>query len=436
MAAGQAAARAPRNSRINVIAQDRPAAVVADLLIDGTGRDPVRDAAVVWENGRVVAAGPRSSVRIPGDAEVIDCTGLTVLPGLMDMHVHLCTEAAADLVTQMMTPRSYSLVLAVPHAAATLDAGFTTVRDAGGTPVGVRMAVENGGIRGPRMRLSVSVLSQTGGHGDPYLPCGSDMGTPVADIPHGRVDGVEGVRARVREVLRAGADNIKLCTSGGVLSASDLPDTPQFTEEEIAVAVYEAGVHHKHVLAHAMSAQGIKNALRAGVRSIEHGCLLDEEGIALLRERDAYLVPTLVAPRDVMAVAATHPELVPAEMVEKCRRVAGVHMDAFRAAVDAGVNIALGTDSGVGEHGGNGRELALMVEGGMTPMQALVAATATPARLLGLERDLGTLEAGRIADLVAVAGNPLDDIGVLGRGDAVHLVVKDGGASGRRSART
>ena len=409
-----------------VMAQSGPSAVMADLLIDGTGRDPVRDAAVVWDGGRVLAAGPRSSVRIPAGSDVIDCTGLTVLPGLMDMHVHLCTEAAADFVAQIFTPRSYSLLLSVPHAAATLRAGFTTVRDAGGTPAGVRMAVDRGVVPGPRMRLSVSILSQTGGHGDPYLPCGSDVTTGFPDVPLARVDGVDAMRARVREVLRAGADCIKLCTSGGVLSSSDLPDTPQFTVDEIAAAVYEAGVHHKHVLAHAMSAQGIKNALHAGVRSIEHGCMLDEEGIALMLARDAYLVPTLVAPRDVMAVAEAHPDLVPAEMAAKCRNVMREHVAAFRAAVDAGVNIALGTDSGVGQHGHNGRELALMVEGGMTPMQAVLAATATPARLLGLERDLGTLEPGRIADLVAVAGDPLQDIGVLGSGDAVKLVVKDG----------
>ena len=413
----------------------RSMAVVADGLIDGTGRDPVRDAAVVWEGSRVIAAGGRSRVQVPHDAEVIDATGCTVLPGLMDMHVHLCTEAAADFVATMMTPRSYSLFLAVPHAAATLNAGFTTVRDAGGAPIGVRMAVDRGLVPGPRMRLSVSVLSQTGGHGDPYLPCGSEMSSSSAvDVPDGRVDGVDAMRARVREVLRAGADNIKLCTSGGVMSAGDMPDTPQFTEEEIAAAVYEAGVQRKHVLAHAMSAQGIKNALRAGVRSIEHGCMLDEEGIALLRDRGAYLVPTLVAPRDVMGVAEAHPGVIPGEFVEKCRRVARVHMDAFRAAVDAGVNIALGTDSGFGEHGCNGRELALMVEGGMTPMQALLAATATPARLLALEHDLGTLEPGKIADMVAVAGDPVENIGVLGSGDAVQLVVKDGCVHRRRDA--
>ena len=402
-------------------------AIVADRLIDGTGRDPVADAVVVWEGDRLVAAGARRQVSIPDGAEVIEGDDLTVLPGLMDMHVHLAMQTGMNLLRIMMTPRSFTLMHAIPHSQATLQAGFTTVRDAGGTPVGVRMAVDSGFFSGPRMRLSVSILSQTGGHADAYMPCSCEM--PIdstLDIPFSRVDGVDEMRRRVREVLRAGADNVKLCTSGGVLSPGDLPDTPQFTVEEIAAAVYEAGVHGKHVLAHAMSAQGIKNALRGGVRSIEHGCLLDEEGIAMMRERNAYLVPTLVAPRDVAAIAQRNPNQLTAEMVDKAARVATVHMQAFRAAVSAGVHIALGTDSGVGEHGSNARELALMVEGGMTPMQALLAATATPARLLGLHDRLGSLEAGKLADVVAVQGDPLADIALVADPARVRVVVKNG----------
>jgi imidazolonepropionase-like amidohydrolase len=404
-----------------------PIALVADRLIDGTGRDPVEDAVVVWEGDRLVAAGPRSQVRIPQDAQVVEDDDLTVLPGLMDMHVHLAMAAGMNFLRLLMTPRSLTLLHAVPNCAATLQAGFTTVRDAGGAPVGVRLAVENGFFPGPRTRLSVAILSQTGGHADPTMPCACELYIDsTLDIPHSRVDGVDEMRRRVREVLRAGADNIKLCTSGGVLSPGDLPDTPQFTVEEIATAVYEAGVHHKHVLAHAMSAQGIKNALLGGVRSIEHGCLLDDEGIALMLDKGAYLVPTLVAPRDVAAIAAKNPQAIPAEMVEKAERVARVHIAAFRAAVEAGVQVALGTDTGVGPHGDNGRELALMVEGGMTPMQALVAATSTPARLIGMEDQLGTLEPGRLADVVAVQGDPLADIGLFGDRDRVRVVVKGG----------
>jgi len=402
-------------------------ALLADRLIDGTGRDPVENAVVVWEDGRISAAGARSEVRIPDEAVTVEADDLTVLPGLMDMHVHLAMQTGMNLTRMLMSPRSFTLLHAIPHSRATLQAGFTTVRDAGGTPVGVRMAVEKGFFPGPRMRLSVAILSQTGGHADPMMPCACELYIDsTLDIPHSRVDGVDEMRRRVREVLRAGADNIKLCTSGGVLSPGDLPDTPQFTVEEIAAAVYEAGVHHKHVLAHAMSAQGIKNALLGGVRSIEHGCLLDEEGIAMMKEKGAYLVPTLVAPRDVAAIAKRRPGAIPDEMVEKAERVGRVHMERFRAAVEAGVQVALGTDSGVGEHGGNGRELALMVEGGMSPMQALLSATSVPARLLGLEDEIGTLQPGRQADIVAVQGDPLQDIALMGDVERVRLVVKGG----------
>jgi imidazolonepropionase-like amidohydrolase len=410
-------------------------ALVADRLIDGTGRDPVEKAVVVWEGDRITAAGARSDTRIPDGATVMEGDDLTVLPGLMDMHVHLAMKAGMDLARMLMTPRSFTLLHAVPNSAATLQAGFTTVRDAGGTPIGVRMAVENGFFPGPRMRLSVAILSQTGGHADPFMPCGCELFIDsTLDIPHSRVDGEDGMRRRVREVLRAGADNVKLCTSGGVLSPGDLPDTPQFTVEEIAAAVYEAGVHHKHVLAHAMSAQGIKNALLGGVRSIEHGCLLDEEGVDLMKRKNAYLVPTLVAPRDVAAIAKARPGSIPDEMVQKAERVAGVHMERFRMAVESGVQVALGTDSGVGDHGRNGRELALMVEGGMTPMQAIVAATGTPATLVGMQDEIGALRPGMRADVIAVHGDPLADIALFGDTERVRVVVKDGNVVRRSQA--
>ncbi len=405
----------------------RSVALVADRLIDGTGRDPIAQAAVVWEDGRLVAAGPRSAVRIPREAQVIEDHDWTILPGLMDLHVHLGMQAGVNFPRILMTPRALALLYAVPNCSATLRAGFTTVRDAGLTPAGVRLALERGLFPGPRLQVAVSILGQTGGHADPFMPCGVglDFGSGL-DVPAGVVDGVDGMRRRVREVLRSGADWIKLCTSGGVLSASDTPDAAQLTVEEIATAVYEAQAQDKGCMAHAMSAQGIKNALRAGVRTIEHGCFLDEEGIALMKQRGATLVPTLVAPVDVIRNAAKDPASIPESMVQKARDTVQRHAASFRAAVEAGVEIAMGTDSGVGDHGRNGQELALMAERGMTPMQAILASTRTPARLLGLADRLGTLEAGKLADLVAVRGDPLAEISLFNDPDRVELVVKGG----------
>jgi imidazolonepropionase-like amidohydrolase len=259
------------------------------------------------------------------------------------------------------------------------------------------------------------------------MPCGVglDFGSGL-DIPAGVVDGVDGMRQRVREVLRSGADWIKLCTSGGVLSASDTPDAAQLTVDEIATAVYEAEAQGKGCMAHAMSAQGIKNALRAGVRTIEHGCFLDEEGIALMKQRGATLVPTLVAPIEVIRNAEKDPASIPESMVQKARDTVERHAAAFRAALEAGVEIAMGTDSGVGDHGRNGQELALMAERGMTPMQAILASTRTPARILGLADRLGTLEVGKLADLVAVRGDPLAEIGLFNDPGRVQVVVKAG----------
>ncbi|MFI5286184.1 MAG: amidohydrolase family protein [Candidatus Dormibacteria bacterium] len=399
--------------------------VVAERLIDGTGRDPVERAAVVIENGRITACGPRASFTIPQDAEVIEDEDLTLLPGFMDMHVHLASSGT-NLVRILMTPASLALLNSVPNCARTLAAGVTTVRDAGHTPVGVRLAAEAGYFPAPRMELAVSLLSQTGGHGDDLMPCGARVGLTMGiDVPHGVVDGPDGMRRKVREVLQAGADWIKLCTSGGVLSPGDLPDHAQFSIEEIRVAVEEAAVVGKRVMAHAMSPAGIRNALIAGATSIEHGCLLDEEGIALMKEKGAYLVPTLVAPGDVIAGAKAGGGGLPPEMIEKAERIGALHRAAVSAAIAAGVKVAMGTDAAVGPHGANLRELGEMVRCGMSPMQAIVASTSVPAELLR-RPELGTLGPGKRADVVVARGDPLANIDILADPACIRLVIKDG----------
>jgi len=240
------------------------------------------------------------------------------------------------------------------------------------------------------------------------------------------VDGVAEVRKKTREVLRAGADWIKLCTSGGVLSVADDPSAPQFTVEEIRAAVYEATAHSKRCMAHAQSTAGIKNALKAGISSIEHGIWLDDEAIDTMKKQGVYLVPTLAAPRDVLAFAEATPGALPEVMLNKAKAVADDHSASIRKAIQAGVKIAMGTDSGVGPHGRNARELGLMVEHGMTPMQAIVASTLEAARLLRLDKEIGTLEPGKLADLLVVEGAVLDNIRLVEQADKVDLVMKAG----------
>ena len=414
----------------DVVRWDGPVAIVGARLIDGTGADPIDDAALVFEGQRIVALGRLRNVSIPAGATVFEGEGLTLLPGLIDCHVHLGMQSGLlmDLARLVMTPPSLNLLYAVPNTRATLEAGITTVRDAGWTPAAVKIAVERGLFPGPRMLVAVSILSQTGGHSDFTMPCCIDLhDNHPADMPSGVVDGIEAMRHKVREVLRAGADWVKLCTSGGVLSPADSPESAQFTVDEIAVAVYEAAAQGKRGMAHAQSNRGIKNAIQAGIASIEHGIYLDDEAIEMMLERGVYLVPTLVAPQDVLALAEDRPGLVPAYAVEKSRSVMAAHRASFRKAVAAGVKVAMGTDSGVGPHGGNARELALMVEhGGMTPMQAIVASTRSAAELLRLDDRLGTLAPGKLADLLVVAGDPLEDVGLLAAPERLALIVKGG----------
>src|SRR5713226_9196460 len=277
-------------------------AITNGTLIDGRGSDPLMEATVLIEGERITAVGHRNQVSIPRDATVIDALGGSILPGLIDTHVHFILEYP-DVLRNLLTPPSLRLLQAIPRMRATLEAGITTVRDAAGAPAGLKMAVERGIIAGPRMQVAITLISQTGGHGDGYYPCCVDIGFfggHFIDAPNGVADGVDEVRKAVREVLRAGADWIKLATTGGVLSTSDAPTSSQLTIEEIATAVYEAAAQEKRCMAHAQGTLGIKNALLAGVVSIEHGVYLTDELIELMLERDAFLVPTLIAPISVV----------------------------------------------------------------------------------------------------------------------------------------
>src|SRR6266567_3734486 len=406
-------------------------AITNGTVIDGRGSDPLEGAVVLIECERITAVGKRAHVNIPRDATVIDAAGGSILPGLIDTHVHFMLEYP-DVLRSLLTPPSLRLLQAIPRMRATLEAGITTVRDAGGTPAGLKIAVEQGIITGPRMQVAVSLISQTGGHGDGFFPCCVDIGLfgiRFYDVPDGVADGIEEVRKTTREILRAGADWIKLATTGGVLSVSDAPTSSQLTVDEIATAVYEAAAQEKRCMAHAQGSQGIKNALIGGIASIEHGVYLNDELIDLMLKKDVYLVPTLVAPLAVAEFAREHPDILPPMMAAKAKEVIEDHKQSFRHAVQAGVNIAMGTDSGVGKHGENGRELMLMVENGMTTMQAIVASTRNAARLLHLDKYIGTLEVGKLADVIVVKGDILGDIRKILDQTNIQLVLKGGRAA-------
>ena len=384
-------------------------------MFDGT-MAPMSGADVVIEAGRIVEVGPG----LDGD-ERVDCAGLTVLPGLFDTHTHVMFSSI-DWVEELMTPFSFMYYDAIRNLAATLGTGITTVRDAAGADAGVKKAVDDGVIAGPRMQISVTMLSQTGGHNDGWVPSGVDLNLEWPGSPSGIVDGPEEVRRKVRELIRAGADVIKVATSGGVLSPTDDPRHPHFRPDELDGIVTEASAAGLFVMAHAQGAEGIKNAIRAGIRSIEHGIFLDEEGIDLMLERGVWLVPTLVAPLGVLD-AADAGASIPEVSVQKARDTIEVHEASVARAIDAGVKVAMGTDSGVAPHGANLRELDRLVRCGMAPQQALVATTSSAAELMGLGDELGTLEPGKRADLVLLAGDPLD---VTTLRERVRQVWKDG----------
>lgn len=396
-------------------------------LIDGTGSEPIREAAVLIEDGKITAVGPSAARATAQDTLEIDAQGGYILPGLIDTHVHLMFEAG-DPMTALQNPFSFNFYQAIPYMQRTLDCGITTVRDAGGTDAGTKKAVEDGLVAGPRMQISVSVLSTTGGHGDGWHPSGIDlpMIPPYPGNPSGIADGVEEVRKKVREILRAGAEVIKVCSTGGVMSATDHPEFTQYSIEELKVMVEEA--HFRRglkVMAHAQGAEGIKNAVRAGIHSIEHGMFIDDEVIELMLEHDTFLVPTLVAPLGVIEQAeatGTMPEYA----LRKAKETIDVHRESIAKAYKAGVKIAMGTDAGVVPHGTNLRELGLMADIGMSPMEVLVATTKIAAECLGWQDRVGTLEVGKLGDVVVTNVNPLERIHDLANTDAIALVIKGG----------
>jgi len=392
------------------------------LYAGGQVFDPVSMSAsaadVVVEDGRIAAVGSG----LDGD-EQVDVSGRTLLPGLFDCHVHMMITHI-DMWKVLQRPFSYMFYEAEKNLAATLRIGITTVRDAGGADLGVKTAVEHGLIDGPRMQISIAMLSQTGGHGDDWMASGANVPLFVEypGSPSGLVDGPEEMRRKVRELIRDGADVIKVATTGGVLSARDDPRHAHFSEEELEMLVTEASKAGRWVMAHAQGTEGIKRAIRVGIRSIDHGIFLDDEAIQMMIDRGTWLVPTLVAPTGVITAAEAGAQIPEASII-KAKETIDIHRESIKRAYEAGVKIAMGTDTGVTPHGENLKELELMAGLGMKPGEVLRATTITAAELMGLEKELGSIEEGKRADLVVVEGDPFD-FKTLSEG--IEVVVKDG----------
>ena len=394
-------------------------------ILDCTGRDLYTHGALVVSDGRIEAVGPVDRVSIPRDAKVIDVAGKTVMPGLIDAHVHLGFALTSLAQIEMEYPGAVYAFAVARMIEACLMAGFTTVRDAGGADWSFKHAIERGLIPGPRILLANSYLSQTGGHGD--WRHRHDRGAPPCFHPLMATpcicDGVDQVRRGAREQLRTGADWIKVMAGGGAVSPTDPLDVPQFTVEELAAAVYEARVVRKKVMAHVYVPEGIKNCVTAGIASIEHGNFLDEESAALMRQHGVVLVPTLAA-YEVYARYGRE-QGVSEETLQQIELARGVGPESIRIAMAAGVTIASGSDV----YGQNAGHMAMELELKariMGNMASLIAATKTNAELLDLAEQIGTLEPGKIADVIVVDGNPVDDISVLRHPENISLVMQAG----------
>lgn len=411
---------------------DRWSVIVAGWVLDVPGQEPKRDAMIVVRNGRIerVVPGtdPGSLTGVPADrADVIRLPNAFVLPGLIDCHVHITFQSDAQSRMRALTEDDAAVAIrGVVFAERTLRAGFTTVRDVGSrrtTALSLRDAIARGDIPGPTILASGESLSVTGGHGDPTNGYRWDL---FGLESSGVADGADECRRSVREQIKRGADLIKMTATGGVLSASTAGLRQHFFDDELRAVVETAHAMGRKVAAHAHGTDGINAALRAGVDSIEHGTYLDDESIRLFKQTGAYLVPTLLA-GDTVARQAEVPGYYLPMVAAKAREVGPRMIDMFRKAHAGGVKIAFGTDSGVSVHGENAKEFALMIKGGMTPAEAVRSATVAAADLLGLASDVGTLEPGKRADIIAVAADPLADVTSLERvgfvmvGGRVHV---------------
>ena len=403
-----------------------PTYIRAGRLFDAITDNVRENVIIVVEGQRIQNVAPAAQVQIPAGANVIDLSRATVLPGLIDCHTHMGSRADRyDEIYHFKDTPFSSAFAATVHARKTLEAGFTTVRDVGSRPflaVDLRNSINEGLIPGPRIVASGPGISITGGHGDlnNYSPQ-----TSVHMFPQERdfqiADGVDQIRHTVRAQVKYGVDVIKILATGGVLSKGDSPGAPQYTLEELKAAADEAHMAGRKIAAHAHGTLGIKNAILAGVDSIEHASLIDEEGIRLAKEHGTYLVMDIYNDEYILNKA---PQFgLAQENIEKEKMVGRLQRENFEKAVKAGAKMAFGTDAGVYPHGDNAKQFFYMVKFGMTPAQAIRSATSSAADLIGRAKDVGTIEPGKYADIIAVTADPLADVRAL---ENVGFVMKGG----------
>ena len=398
-------------------------ALIGATLIDGTGQPTIPDSAILIDKEYIKDVGPRESVEIPDNTEIINVSGKVIMPGMIDCHDHLSAQGY-DLASRwgLHEPNSLQNLRTASVLSETLSAGYTCVRDAGGLDEGFKMAVEEGLYPGPRLVLSIGIISPTGGLADRISGSGHGHHTLDPRLPSGVADGIDAIRSKVREMARSGADVIKFATTGGASSRPGHgPLDIEYTPEETRALVAESNSLGRKTMCHAVGGPGLRMCIEAGTNSVEHGCYLGEDPdlLKMMADNGIFFVPTFEVYEFHSTVSAPH-------MKARAQALMDIHKDSMHQALAAGVKVVAGTDAGGFVHGDNAREVELLVEKGMSNMQAIQATTGWAAECVGLEHEIGTISTGKFADLLILDGDPLKDISILRNQDRISLIMKNG----------